>query len=164
VAKSLAVLVAVPEVSAKAIASAPIFLSCGGGQSWLVGKLPLMTESPDVQSRPSFGPPWHFCVIALQIGQGWIIVSQRAPSPWQPASVMQPTPGAEPPTHRPVSQVPPPQSPSASQSRPGVAPPRQRPVSLAQVPPPAQGEPTVAHAAPGVEPPSQRFLKRSPSR
>src|SRR5437899_3266160 len=62
----------VPVVRAKGIGSPPISApTCGGGQSWLVGYSgwPLITELPGVHGAPSFGPPLHLLVVALQIGQ-----------------------------------------------------------------------------------------------
>src|SRR3989442_16027053 len=55
--RAMAVRVALPEVSAKAMGSAPTLLFSGGGQSWLGGNVPLMAEAPGLHSVPPVGPP-----------------------------------------------------------------------------------------------------------
>src|SRR5207253_9957025 len=68
---STAVLLTVPESSTKAIGRAPRLLAGGGGQSWLVGTSPLSGFlTTGVHVSPSFGPPSHALVAALQIGHG----------------------------------------------------------------------------------------------
>src|SRR5947207_8518169 len=55
-------------------------LATGGGQSWVVGKSPMvpMTESAGVQAAPSLGPPWHLIEPA----------QEPAPAPGQSASTL----------------------------------------------------------------------------
>ena len=171
---STAVFVIVPVSSTKPIASVPMLSEVGGGHSWLVGKSPSTGVETGVQARPSFGPPLHLRVVALQIGHGWMNVRQLPP-PGQSASVMHPKLGFEPPMHWPGSHAPRPplqsaaeqQGLSAGSEKPLV----QRPVSLTHVPPEQvfegavlQVPPAAPQPAPGVEPPTQRFGSRSPTR
>src|SRR5207244_4104659 len=66
--RSTAVLDTVPELSTKAIGSAPRRVDDEGGQSWLVGKSPSMAPSPGVQAKPSLMPASH--LPETQVGQG----------------------------------------------------------------------------------------------